>query len=194
MNLRLFEGIFFIKQVSCCFFNIKSCNFSQPLKQSWFFPIEVPVKTDGDLGMQDLPCDDEAESGKNIASCGNLDAVQTERGKEANGDKLGIQKKQESMGSDGTGVKQLNGKAKKEMIQYKDLYESFTPDLAHYSYVLFCRVLGDHFVADILYNADLIWQLCSFVDEGLTLTGNNETVVRSDSGKQKEEEKCNLIS
>ncbi|XP_065056513.1 WD repeat-containing protein 81-like isoform X2 [Rhopilema esculentum] len=83
---------------------------------------------------------------------------------------------------------------------YKDLYSSFTTALAHYSYVLFCRVLGDNFVSRILYNEKLIWQLCSNFDENLTLTSNSETVLGDsfdsqgsktvgNAGKRKEPEK-----
>ncbi len=66
---------------------------------------------------------------------------------------------------------------------YKDLYDSFKPSLAYYSYVLFCRVLGDHFMGSILYNEDLIWQLCSNYDEGLTLTSTNDVFMSQEATK-----------
>ena len=80
---------------------------------------------------------------------------------------------------------------------YKDLYEAFKPSLAYYSYVLFCRVLGDHFIGNILYNPELIWQLCSNYDEGLTLTSNQDILMRDAARantealpeRQKDEEK-----
>ena len=99
--------------------------------------------------------------------------------------------------------KTMNDKALNAANQYKDMYNSFTPGLAHYSYVLFCRVLGDHFVSSILYNEDLIWQLCSNFDEGLTLTSNSETPLNDDmqskdnkattTVKRKEEDKGERI-
>lgn len=89
--------------------------------------------------------------------------------------------KHSMLDSNGNGnAKQMNEKALKKLNQYKELYDSFTPHLAHYSYVLFCRVLGDHFVSSILYNEDLIWQLCSNFDEGLTLTRKNEVTVANE--------------
>ena len=57
---------------------------------------------------------------------------------------------------------------------YKDLYDTFTPSLAYYSYVLFCRVLGDYYMESTLYNSELIWQLCTNHDERLTLTDQTE--------------------
>eukprot|EP00794_Sanderia_malayensis_P020325 gene20325-22324_t len=76
-----------------------------------------------------------------------------------------------------------------ESNAYKDLYESFKPSLAYYSYVLFCRVLGGQFIGSILYNEELIWQLCSNYDEGLTLASNqdiqmNEAVTKTAENQQ----------
>ena len=79
-----------------------------------------------------------------------------------------------SLISEAEDAKQMDEKTLKGLNQYKDLCDSFTTHLAHYSYVLFCRVLGDHFVSGNLYNEELIWQLCSNFDEGLTLTTNTE--------------------
>lgn len=76
-------------------------------------------------------------------------------------------------------TKEFIKKGNDRQYLHKDLCNSFTPALAYYSYVLFCRVLGDHFVASILYNEDLIWQLCSTYDEGLTLTSNYEALEKA---------------
>ena len=96
-----------------------------------------------------------------------------------------MEDKQEATKSSSTGsascarTKEFMKKGNDRQFLHKDLCNSFTPSLAYYSYVLFCRVLGDHFVASILYNEDLIWQLCSTYDEGLTLTSNYEALEKA---------------
>ena len=96
-----------------------------------------------------------------------------------------MEDKQEATKNSSTGgascarTKEFVKKGNDRQFLHKDLCNSFTPSLAYYSYVLFCRVLGDHFVASILYNEDLIWQLCSTYDEGLTLTNNCETLEKA---------------
>ena len=52
--------------------------------------------------------------------------------------------------------------------KFADVYDTFSPSLAYHAYVLFCRVLGTHYVENTLYNSDLAWQLCTNHDDGLT--------------------------
>ena len=52
--------------------------------------------------------------------------------------------------------------------KFADVYDTFSPSLAYHAYVLFCRVLGTHYVENTLYNSDLVWQLCTNHDDGLT--------------------------
>jgi len=54
--------------------------------------------------------------------------------------------------------------------QFQDIYETFSPSLAYHAYVLLGRVLGTLYIEKTLYNSELIWQLCTKHDEGLTLS------------------------
>ena len=100
---------------------------------------------------------------------------------------LDVEEHASSLISETEDTTQMDEKTLKDLSQYKDLCDSFTTHLAHYSYVLFCRVLGDHFVSGNLYNEELIWQLCSNFDEGLTLATNTEAadadIVHHDDSK-----------
>lgn len=112
------------------------------------------------------------------------------------------EKREEPVNANEMETLHLSDKESEDINQYKYLNNSFTPALAHHSYVLFCRVLGDHFVSSILYNEDLIWQLCSNVDEGLTLTSKSDPALNANAGsddnsttnagKRKEDEKGKL--
>ncbi|XP_066910690.1 WD repeat-containing protein 81-like [Clytia hemisphaerica] len=52
--------------------------------------------------------------------------------------------------------------------KFADVYDTFSPSLAYHAYVLFCRVLGTHYLESTLYNSDLVWQLFTNHDKGLT--------------------------
>lgn len=63
--------------------------------------------------------------------------------------------------------------------KFADVYDTFSPSLAYHAYVLFCRVLGTLYVENTLYNSDLVWQLCTNHDDGLT-DGNKPDDVGTD--------------
>ena len=66
--------------------------------------------------------------------------------------------------------------------KFADVYDTFSPSLAYHAYVLFCRVLGTLYVENTLYNSDLVWQLCTNHDDGLT-DGNKPDDVATDIRK-----------
>ena len=51
--------------------------------------------------------------------------------------------------------------------------------MAYYSYVEFCKLLGDIFIGENLCNHDLIWQLALSYDERLANRNNSNTVVNT---------------
>ena len=65
--------------------------------------------------------------------------------------------------------------------QFCHMYDTFSPSLAYHSYVLFCRVLGTHYLEKTLYNSELVWQLCTEHDEGLTI---GSMLTKSDSSEE----------
>ena len=60
--------------------------------------------------------------------------------------------------------------------KFAEIYETFSPSVAYHAYVLFCRVLGNIYIENTLYNSDLVLQLCAKYDDRLTMGKNNGCV------------------
>ncbi|XP_047137174.1 WD repeat-containing protein 81 isoform X1 [Hydra vulgaris] len=62
--------------------------------------------------------------------------------------------------------------------RYEAVYETFSPALAYYAYVLISRIFSSVYVEKILFNSELVWFLCSKHDEDFHLAQSfNKSII-----------------